>query len=85
MKTKMWDVFPDDMGLDSSVELALANLDLNEPVLEPVTFDDGDPLEGSSSTPADADLGLDIEEEEDGGESSGSGGDFDDSDMEEDY
>jgi len=53
-------------------------------VLEPVTFDDGDPLEGSSSTLAEADLGLDIEEE-DGGESSGSGGDFDDSDMEEDY
>jgi hypothetical protein len=51
------------MGLDNSVELALANLDLNEPVLELVTFDDGDPLEGSSSTPADADLGLDIEEE----------------------
>jgi hypothetical protein len=39
----MWDVFPDDMGLDNSVELELANLDLNEPVLEPVTFDDGDP------------------------------------------
>jgi hypothetical protein len=30
----MWDVFPDDMGLDNSVELALANLDLNEPMLE---------------------------------------------------
>jgi hypothetical protein len=59
-KTKMWDVFPDDMGLDNSVELALANLDLNEPVLEPVTFDDGDPLEGSSSTPTDAQIGLDI-------------------------
>jgi hypothetical protein len=27
-------MFPDDMGLDSNVELALANLDLNEPVLE---------------------------------------------------
>ena len=58
-KTKMWDVFPDDMGLDSSVELALANLDLNEPVLEPVTFDDGDTVEGSSSTPADAEMTLD--------------------------
>jgi hypothetical protein len=46
-------VFLDDIGL-SSVELALANLDLNEPVPELVTFDDGDPLEGSSSTPADA-------------------------------
>jgi hypothetical protein len=30
-------------------DIALANLDLNELVLEPVTFDDGDPLEGSSS------------------------------------
>jgi hypothetical protein len=63
-KTKMWDVFPDDMGLDKSVELALANLDLNDPVLEPVTFDDGDPLEGSSSTTIDAQIALDIEEEE---------------------
>ena len=48
-KTKMWDVFSDDKGLNNSVELALANLDLNELVLDPVTFDDGDPLEGSSS------------------------------------
>ena len=53
-KTKMWDVFLDDMGLDNSVELALANLDLNEPVLEPIIFDDGDTVEGSSSTPVDA-------------------------------
>ena len=45
-KTKMWYVFPDDMGLDNSVELALANLDLNALVLEPVTFDDGDTVEG---------------------------------------
>jgi hypothetical protein len=45
-KTKMWDVFSDDKGLNNSVELALANSDLNELVLEPVTFDDGDPLEG---------------------------------------
>jgi hypothetical protein len=35
-KTKMQDVFHDDIGLDNSVELALANLDLNEPMLEPV-------------------------------------------------
>jgi len=55
-KTKMWDVFPDDMGPNSSVELALANLDLNVPVLEPVTFDDGDTIEVSSSTPADAEM-----------------------------
>ena len=47
-KTKMWDVF-DDMCLNNSVELALANLDLNELVLDLITFDDGDPLEGSSS------------------------------------
>jgi hypothetical protein len=55
-KTKMWD----DVGLDNSVELELVNLDLNEPVQEPVTFDDGDPLEGSSSTPGDAHIALDI-------------------------
>ena len=83
-KTKMWDVFLNDMGLDSSVELALANLDLNEPVLEPITLDDGDPLKGSSSTLAYVDLRLDTlakEEEEDGGDRNGS----DDVDMEEDH
>ena len=63
-KIKMWDVFPDDMGLDSNVELEIANLDLNEPVLEPVTFDDGDCLEGMFSTLADAQIALDIEDEE---------------------
>ena len=42
------------MGLDNNVELALANFDLNELVLEPATFDDGDTVEGSSSTPTDA-------------------------------
>ena len=41
-KTKMWDLFLDDMGLENNVELALANLDLNELVLELVTFDDDD-------------------------------------------
>jgi hypothetical protein len=50
--------------LDNSVELALVNLDLDEPMLELVTFDDGDPLEGSSSTPTDAQFALNIEEEE---------------------
>ena len=70
-KDKMWDVFLDDMGLNNSVELALANLDLNELVLESVTFDDGDPLEGSFSTSTNARIALDMgEEEEDGGESS---------------
>lgn len=38
----MWDVFPNDMGLDNSVELALTKMDLNDPVLELVRFDDGD-------------------------------------------
>lgn len=80
-KTKMWDVFPNDKGLDNNVELPLTSLDLNELVLEPVTYDDGDP-QGSSSTPTYVDLGLGIEED---GESSGSGGHFDDSNMEKDY
>jgi hypothetical protein len=79
-KTKMWDVFLDDMGLDNSVELALVNLDINEPVLESVTFDDGDPLEGSSSTSTDAQIALDIEE--DGGKSTGSVTNLDDYDTE---
>ena len=77
-KTKMWDVFPDDMGLDNTTELALANLDLNDPVLEPVTFDNSDPLEGSSSTPADNDPIMVEEEEEE------SNDEFVDSGMEED-
>jgi len=45
----MWDVFTNNMGLDNSVEMSLANLDLNEPLLGPVTFGDGDTVEGSSS------------------------------------
>ena len=53
---------------------------------EPLTFNDGDPLEGSSSTPANADLGLEIKEDDDdddnGGESSDSSVDFVNSDME---
>ena len=77
-------MFSDDKGLNNSVELALANLDLNELVLEPVTFDDGDPLEGSFSTSTNARIALDMgeEEEEDGGESSGSDANLDDYDME---
>ena len=31
-KTKKWDVFLDDMDLDNSAELALANMDLNNQV-----------------------------------------------------
>jgi hypothetical protein len=80
-KTKIWDVFLDDMGLDNNVELALVNLDLNELVLELITFDDGDPLEGSSSTPTDAQIALDIEKE-DGGESTSSDVNLDDCEME---
>ena len=57
--------------------MALANLDLNDPVLEPVTFDDSDPLEGSSSTPANIDPQM-VEEEE------VSSDEFVDSGMEED-
>jgi hypothetical protein len=57
----MWDVFPDDMGWDNNVELALVNLDLNELVLELITFYNGDPHKGSSSTPTDAHITLDIE------------------------
>ena len=88
-RTKMWDVFPDDMGLDNNIELALANMDLTDPVLEPVTFDD-EPNEGSSSTPVDitSDLGLPLgieeDKEEDRGESSDSGAEFD-MEEQEDY
>ena len=67
----MWNVFPDDMGLDSNVELALANMDLNEPELQSITFDDGDTVEGSSSTLADAEMTLDTKEEDATQESSG--------------
>ena len=74
------------MGLDNSVELALTNLDLNEQVLELVTFDDGDPLEGSSSTLIDADVrSYLVDWEEDGGDSSGNGDNFNEVDIEEDY
>jgi hypothetical protein len=83
-KTKMWDVFPDDVVLDNNVELALANLDLNEPVLEPVTFNDGDTVEGLSSTPANAEMTLDTEEE-DAAEESSSEHDDHDEDSDVDY
>jgi hypothetical protein len=85
-KTKMWGVFLDDMGLDGNIELALANMDLNEPVLEQVTFDEDNEelLDESSTTPIGGatKLGLGIEEEEDGGHDNGSDADYD---MEEDY
>jgi hypothetical protein len=75
-KKKMWGVFLDDICMDN-IELALAILLLNELVLELITFEDGDPLEGSLFTPTDADLGLDREEEDDGGEGNGCDGDID--------
>ena len=81
-KTNMWNVFLDDMGLNNTVELALANLDLNELVLELVTFDDIDPLEGSSSTSTNAQIALAIEEEEYGGKIIGSDVNLDGYDME---
>ena len=79
-KTKMWDVFLDYMDLDSNTELALANLDLNDLVLEPMKFDDSGPLEGSSSSPTDLhpQMGGEEEEEEE------SSDEFVDSGMEED-
>ena len=82
----MWDVFPNDMGLDSNVELALSNMDVNDPVLEALRFDDGDTVEGSSSTPADAQTTVDTGEEEDVEESSGDRDDEDsDVDFDNDY
>ena len=69
-------------SLNNNVELASANLDLNEPVLESITFDDGDLLEGSSSTSTNAQIALDIEKEEDRGERNGSDVNLDDYDME---
>ena len=72
-------LFPDDMGLDNSVELALANLDPNALVLEPITFDDADTVEVSSATPADAEM---IKEQDASEESSGEHDDQDeDSDV----
>ena len=58
--------------------LALTNLDLNAPVLEPVTFDDR--VEASSSTPADAKM----TEEEDASEPEESSGEHDDRDEDSD-
>lgn len=54
-------------------------MDLNAPILELSTFDDGDPLLGLSATPTNEMLGLDVLEEE-RGEHSGnvSGGDIED-------
>ena len=61
--------------MDNSTELALAILDHNDPVLDPVTFEDSDSLEGSSSTLADIDPHM-VEEE--------SSDEYVDSGMEED-
>lgn len=59
--------------LDNSLELALANMDLNASVVQQVTSNDDDPLEGSSFTPTDVDIALDIEQEAERGEHNGSG------------
>ena len=57
-----------------------------ELVLEPITFDDGDIVEGSSSTPIDANMALDTEEEDAAEESSGDHDDEDnDVDFDDDY
>ena len=47
-------MFLDNVGLDNNFELTSTNLDLNEPVIELVTFYDGDSFEGSSSMLEDA-------------------------------
>ena len=73
-------IVPDDMGLDTNVELALANMDLNYPMLEPVRFDD---LEGSSSTPTYVEVTMDTGEEEEDAEESN--GDHDDEDTDVDW
>lgn len=83
-KTKKWDVFPDDMGLDNSVELAIINLNLNEPMLDPITFGDGDTVEGSSSTPTNVEMTLDTEERDATEESSGDHDDDNDTDFDDD-
>jgi len=75
----MWDVILHDIGLENNVELTLSNLNVGV-VLDPITFDDCDPHEGSSSIWVDVEIELDIEEE-DGGESSGNGAYFDDVDI----
>lgn len=81
-KKKMWDVFPNDMITDNSVELALANMDLNDPVLDPVRFDDDDTIEGSSTTPTNAEATFDIREEDAAKESNS---DHDDEDNDVDF
>jgi len=56
---------------------------MNEPVLVLVTFEDCDPLEESSSSPADANHGLDIEKDK-GGKGGNNSDDLDDYGVEED-
>lgn len=60
-------VFPNVTDLDNMMLWYLSNLDLNELLLELVTFDDGDLPKGLSSTLAYVDLGLNIDEEEEEG------------------
>lgn len=55
-------------------------------MLEPIRFDDGDIMEGSSSTPVDAKMTLDTKEEDATEESSGDHDDEDnDIDFDDDY
>ena len=54
-------------------------------MLEPVAFDESDPLKGSSSTPTDIDPHMGGEEEEEEEEEEESSYEFVDSGMEEDY
>ena len=63
--TQMWAVFCDNMGFEDNVKLVLDNMDFNDPMLEPINFDD-EPIEGSSSTSVDvaSDLGLGEKEKE---------------------
>lgn len=81
-KTKIWDVFPDDRGLDNSVKLGLANL-MNQDRTNYFWWwwsSWGVVLHTNICR-----FGLGTEEEEDEGENNDSGGDFDDFNMEEDY
>ena len=55
-------------------------------MLEPVRFDDGDTIEGSSFTPTDVEMTLDTEDEDAAEESSGDhDGEESDADFDDDY
>jgi len=71
--TRMW--FPNDMGLNITFELTLANLDLNALILELVNFDDGDPLQGLFSIPLNATLLKNMPKEYGGNQNGNENGD----------